>query len=141
MWLSWWSSCFQFQRSAVRIPSSAKKIIEHFTVNCIEKMKIKKKRTGMAHFLKKQLCFRVGALVCWLWETTLVQKVAGWNPGTVYWLDIEFLTLICCRNCIVCLKRPKINKKRDRGWPIKRPFRFKNLRCNMPSQNRSLQQK
>ena len=24
-----------------------------FTVNCIEKMKIKKKRPGMAHFLKK----------------------------------------------------------------------------------------
>ena len=27
--------------------------IEHFTVNCIEKTKIKKKRPGKAHFLKK----------------------------------------------------------------------------------------
>ena len=26
-------------------------------------------------------------------------------------LDGHFLTLICCKNCIVCLKRPKINKK------------------------------
>ena len=73
----------------------------------------------MAHFLKKQLCFRVGALVCWLWETTLFQKVVGWNPGTVYWLDIEFFTLICCRNCILCLKRPKINKKEPGVGPLK----------------------
>ena len=26
-------------------------------------------------------------------------------------LDGHFFTLICCKNCIVCLKRPKINKK------------------------------
>ena len=29
-----------------------------------------------------------------------------------------FFTLICCKNCNICLKRPKINKKRGRGWPI-----------------------
>ena len=27
-------------------------------------------------------------------------------------LDGHFFTLICCKNCIVCLKRPKINEKR-----------------------------
>ena len=27
---------------------------------------------------------------------------------------------IDCKNCIVCLKRPKINKKRGQGWPIKK---------------------
>ena len=26
-------------------------------------------------------------------------------------LDVHFSTLICCKNCFVCLKRPKINKK------------------------------
>ena len=26
-------------------------------------------------------------------------------------LDGHFVTLICCKNCIVCLKRPKINEK------------------------------
>ena len=26
-------------------------------------------------------------------------------------LDGHCFTLICCKNCIVCLKRPKINKK------------------------------
>ena len=34
-------------------PVSDKKYIEHFTVNCIEKTKIKKKRPGRAHFFKK----------------------------------------------------------------------------------------
>ena len=40
-------------------PVIGKIYIEHlFTVNCIEKTKIKKKRSGMAHFLKKsQLIF------------------------------------------------------------------------------------
>ena len=34
------------------------------------------------------------------------------NPGTVYWMDMTFFTLICCRNCNdVFLKRPKINEK------------------------------
>ena len=27
-------------------------------------------------------------------------------------LDGHFFTLTCCKNCIVCLKRPKINEKR-----------------------------
>ena len=27
-------------------------------------------------------------------------------------LDGQFFTLICCKNCHVCLKKPKINKKR-----------------------------
>ena len=33
----------------------SKKIIYHFSVNCIENMKIKKKRPGMAHFLKNTI--------------------------------------------------------------------------------------
>ena len=27
-------------------------------------------------------------------------------------LDGHFFTLTCCKKCIVCLKRPKINEKR-----------------------------
>ena len=39
--------------------------------------------------------------------------VMGSKPGTVNWMVLAFFTLICCKNCIdVCLKRPKINKKR-----------------------------
>ena len=42
-------------RSAVRIQSSANFYMEHlFTVNCIDKTKIKKKRPEMAHFLIKE---------------------------------------------------------------------------------------
>ena len=40
---------------------------------------------------------------------THVPKVVGLNPGAIYWMDIfhnDFLL-----NFIVCLKRPKINKK------------------------------
>ena len=33
-------------------------------------------------------------------------------------LDGHFFTLFLCKNCIVCLKRPKIIKKRGQGWPI-----------------------
>ena len=33
-------------------------------------------------------------------------------------MDMTFFTMICCEFWIVCLKRPKINKKRP-GWPIK----------------------
>ena len=40
LWLSWQSSCFKHKRSAVRIQSS---VNFTFTVNCIEKTKIKKK--------------------------------------------------------------------------------------------------
>ena len=35
---------------------------------------------------------------------------AGSNPGAIYCMDI--FTYICCKNGSVCLKRPKINKKR-----------------------------
>ena len=49
-----------YQRSAVRLQSSAKFIFEYllvylFILNCIEKTKINKKRPGMAHFFKKQI--------------------------------------------------------------------------------------
>ena len=36
----------------------------------------------------------------------------GFNPGTVYWMDI--FTLICCENGIVCLKKTKNKQKRGR---------------------------
>ena len=38
-------------------------------------------------------------------------KVVGSNPGTVYWMDI-FSHIFVVKICNVCLKRPKINKKR-----------------------------
>ena len=40
------------------------------------------------------------------------RKVVGSNHGTVYWMELTFFTLICCKNCIdFCLKRLKINEK------------------------------
>ena len=37
----------------------------------------------------------------WVW---IPAPYTGWTFG-------NFFTLICCKNCIVCLKRPKTNKK------------------------------
>ena len=45
--------------------------------------------------------FWAGALEKWS-----CSKVRGFDPGAVYWMDIwTFFTLICSKNCIVCLKR------------------------------------
>ena len=33
-------------------------------------------------------------------------------------MDMTFFTFICCKNCIVCLKRLKINKKEAGVGPI-----------------------
>ena len=49
-------------------------------------------------------------------------KNVGSNPGAVYWMDVTFFTLMCCKNCTVCLKRPKINKKEARVGPFKHIF-------------------
>ena len=35
-------------------------------------------------------------------------------------LDGHFFTLICCKNCIVCLKRQKINEKEAGVGPFKK---------------------
>ena len=68
-----------------------------------------------------------GSPVWWLWEETHVPKVVGSNPGTVYWMDMTFFTLICCKKCIDCLKRPKINEQEAGIGPLlyhshKKPF-------------------
>ena len=46
-------------------------------------------------------------------------KVVGSNPGTIYWMDITFFTLICCKNCFF-LK--KTENKRKRGIFKKSPI-------------------
>ena len=46
-------------------------------------------------------------------------KVMGSNPGTVYWMELTFFTLICCKNCIdVCLEKTENKRKRGLGWFI-----------------------
>ena len=51
LWLSWYSGCFQHQRSTIRIQLLAKllyRINYLYSVNCIENTKIKKKKAGTA---------------------------------------------------------------------------------------------
>ena len=47
-----------------------------------------------------------------------MQEVVGSNPSTGYW--IEIFHIYCCKNCNVCLKRPKINKKEAGNGPTKK---------------------
>ena len=42
----------------------------------------------------------------------------SWVRFPVLYTGWTLFTLICSKNCKVCLKRPKINKKRGRCWPI-----------------------
>ena len=45
----------------------------------------------------------------------------------------QFFTYICCKNCNdVCLKRLKINDKRDRSWPIKKHLCYNLLNAQGP---------
>ena len=46
----------------------------------------------------------------------------GFKSRTIFWMDMTFFTLICCKHCIVCLKRLKIKRKRG-------PNFFKNEKC------------
>ena len=66
--------------------------------------------SGETSRLQKEV--RVVFLVVWeTWSSGYGRrlKVVGSNPGAVYWMDMTFFTLICCKNGIVCLKRSKIN--------------------------------
>ena len=40
------------------------------------------------------------------------------NPSTLGKLDGHYSTLICCINCIVCLKKTENKQKKSPGWPI-----------------------
>ena len=60
-------------------------------------------------------------MVQWLWETHLQEAVSS-NPDAVYWMDTTFFTFICFKNCIVCLKRPKINEKEAEVGPFKKIY-------------------
>ena len=65
-------------------------------------------------------------MVKWLWEEARVQEIVGSNPNTGW----TFFTLICCLNCLVNLKRLKINEKEAGDCPLKTferrrtPFHF-----------------
>ena len=58
------------------------------------------------------------------WSTGHGNRLISWKTwvrilSTVYWLDGHFFTLICCKNCNVCLKKTKNKRYRGREWAIK----------------------
>ena len=68
-----------------------------------------------------------GALVQWLSEMTHVLGVMGSNPCAVYWMVVTVFTLICCKKCIVYLKRLKINERETGVGPYKKGKILPNL--------------
>ena len=47
-------------------------------------------------------------------------------------LDGHFFALLCCINCIVCLKRPKINEKEAGVGPLKISRVLHKIKTNLP---------
>ena len=60
----------------------------------------------------KQLLFKGGRPGLVVMGGDSCPKVMGSNPGTIYWMDMIFFShWFVVKNCIVCLKRSKINEK------------------------------
>ena len=51
---------------------------------------------------------------------THVQEVMGSNQSAIYWMDMTFVTLICCKNCIVCYQKMNIENKEKKIIKINR---------------------
>ena len=56
------------------------------------------------------------------WSSGYVLKVVGSNPGAVNWMEMTFLTLICCK-ILYCLFEKTENKRKGAGvGPFKKVF-------------------
>ena len=114
------SSRFQYQRSAVRIQSSANFFEHLFTVNCIEKTKIKIKEAGNGPFLNHFSLCNLQSFGQRLWIFNCEDKMwlhlqvrnlqihkALWNGSPVYlgrkvrgWNSNGFLTNFARHICV-----------------------------------------
>ena len=54
----------------------------------------------------------------------MFQRSWVWIPAPDTGWTWHFFTLICCKNCIVCLKRPKINEKEAEVGPRKKNYKI-----------------
>ena len=114
-WLSWLSSRFRHQRSAVRIPTLAKFYLPIVNWNR-KKAKLNKKRWGMAHLGKRnpfeiftnylQVCFtfKIGSLAQRVFKTS--QSIAAQWYEWKYWLKFN-------RSWCRCLQIGKLSLKTD----------------------------
>ena len=94
MWLSWQSGRLQHPRSAVQVLTLANFYIEHlFSVNYFGKMKLKKKRTGNAHF--KKVCVS-WAYLCIYSNMNKVLLVSGLKAHSH---DVRSANLATAKEC------------------------------------------
>ena len=69
-----------------------------------------------SHF-KKDIWRKPWSSGCGKW--LMFWRLRVWIPAPVYWIDGDFFTFICYKNCFaVCLKRHKVNKKEAGGMEI-----------------------
>ena len=88
--------------------------------------------TKSSSYFLKVLCIKTYYYQVTIWGGSPGLVVMGgdsWSEGRGFesWhrkLDGYFFTHICCLNCNFSSKRPKINDKRGRGWPIFKKFDF-----------------
>ena len=50
----------------------------------------------------------------WLWEEAHVRKVVGLNPSAVYWMDMTFFHMFCCKK-LYCMFEKTENKQKEAG--------------------------
>ena len=67
---------------------------------------------------ERRNCFKGGSPGLVVMGDDSCSKGRGFE-SRCHMLDGIFVTLICCKNCVVCLKRPKINKKEAGVGPFK----------------------
>ena len=148
-WL-WFSRAVASDTRGTRFVSSHRQTfisdIYLFTVNCTEKMKIKKKRLGMAHFKKKSFCrwplwlhtiiasVIVGLLYSisftnktllgqepWssgYWRRRMFQRSWVWIPTLYTRWTWHFSHLFVVKIVMMCVWKDGNKWKRGRGWPI-----------------------
>ena len=53
------------------------------------------------------------------------QERHGFESWTVYWMDMTFFSLICCKKLYCLLEITENKQKRGRGWPFKKQLSSK----------------
>ena len=65
-------------------------------------------------------------LSCVYWRRLMFERSWVWIPATCTWWTWHIFTMICCKNCIVWLKRPKMNEKEAGVGSLKKLFKASN---------------
>ena len=105
LWLSRQGGRFQFQRSMVRMQSSAKFVLKKCPPNCIEKTKIKKKESGNGPFCVKN------KMSCLVFSSTDNQTLFSLLSTKEFILQVSPFTFILIIDGLLCGKNSTLKAK------------------------------